>query len=624
MKDLELLAPARNADIGIAAIDCGADAVYIAGPEFGARKAAGNSIEDIRRLCGYAHRFGVRIFLTLNTILYDNELEAARRLLEEAEEAGVDAIIAQDPAVWKMTSLPVHASTQCAIRTPEAARFYESLGSSRLVLERQMSLDRIREIREATSCELEFFVHGALCVCYSGQCYISERIERRSANRGECIQACRSLYDLVDGNGKVLVKDKALLSLRDYNLRSYLADLADAGICSFKIEGRLKGISYVRNVVRAYSIALDNLVAKHPGYYRRTSFGRSAGGFSPDLDKTFNRTYTKLYIDGSRGKWSSMDAPKSVGEEIGTVVSIDRTPGRLSAGDGQMEVIVKSGNPAVCLRNGDGFSFVSKDHNEIVGFRGDVCRGVRIACRNVPELYVGARLFRNLDSAFEKELDSNLPVRQIPVSLEVAVRSADDRFLLDVMALSQDGREVRFVHDGGTTLASNPFRMRDMFYSQLGKVTGMYSFTLEGLHAESLGGKMPYLPVSSINAIRRECAAKLDGMPLRAIPLYSPEASGNTAVLSDSGGQVTYKSNVANEVTKKIYRDCGVTDVERAYEITHRHDVELMRTKYCIRYELGMCPVHQNAAPPERLYLLNNGKRYSLGFDCARCEMTVS
>ena len=551
MKDLELLAPARNADIGIAAIDCGADAVYIAGPEFGARKAAGNSIEDIRRLCGYAHRFGVRIFLTLNTILYDNELEAARRLLEEAEEAGVDAIIAQDPAVWKMTSLPVHASTQCAIRTPEAARFYESLGSSRLVLERQMSLDRIREIRAATSCELEFFVHGALCVCYSGQCYMSERIERRSANRGECIQACRSLYDLVDGNGKVLVKDKALLSL-------------------------------------------------------------------------FNRTYTKLYIDGSRGKWSSMDAPKSVGEEIGTVVSIDRTPGRLSSGDGQMEVIVKSDNPAVCLRNGDGFSFVSKDHNEIVGFRGDVCRGVRIACRNVPELYVGARLFRNLDSAFEKELDSNLPVRQIPVSLEVAVRSADDRFLLDVMALSQDGREVRFVHDGGTTLASNPFRMRDMFYSQLGKVTGMYSFTLEGLHAESLGGKMPFLPVSSINAIRRECAAKLDGMPLRAIPLYSAEASGNTAVLSDSGGQVTYKSNVANEVTKKIYRDCGATDVERAYEITHRHDVELMRTKYCIRYELGMCPVHQNAAPPERLYLLNNGKRYSLGFDCARCEMTVS
>lgn len=620
MKDLELLAPARNADIGIAAIDCGADAVYIAGPEFGARKAAGNSLEDIRRLCGYAHRFGVRIFLTLNTILYDRELEDARKLLREAEEAGVDAIIAQDPAVWKMTSLPVHASTQCAIRTPETARFYESLGSSRLVLERQMSLEQIREIREATGCELEFFVHGALCVCYSGQCYMSERIDGRSANRGECIQACRSLYDLVDGSGKVLVKDKALLSLKDYNLRSRLEELADAGICSFKIEGRLKSISYVRNVVRAYSIALDNLVAKYPGDFRRTSFGRSSGGFSPDLDKTFNRSYTKLFIDGSRGKWSSMDAPKSVGEEIGTVAAINRTPGRLAADAGRMEVSVKFDNPALFLRNGDGFSFVSKDHNEIVGFRGDVCRGAFISTRNVPELYVGARLFRNLDSAFEKELDTNLPVRLIPVSLDITIRSRGESNILVIRALSQDGREVGFEQDAGNTLASNPSRMRDMFFSQLEKVTGIYSFTLEGLHTEELGAKMPFLPVSAINGIRRECASRLDGMPLKAVPMYHAAVPADPAEIS---GQVTYKSNVANVVTEKIYSEAGATAVERAYEITHRPGAELMHTKYCIRYELGMCPVHQHATPPERLYLLNNGKRYSLSFDCARCEMTV-
>ena len=620
MKDLELLAPARNADIGIAAIDCGADAVYIAGPEFGARKAAGNSLEDIRRLCGYAHRFGVRIFLTLNTILYDRELEDARKLLQEAEEAGVDAIIAQDPAVWKMTSLPVHASTQCAIRTPETARFYESLGSSRLVLERQMSLEQIREIREATGCELEFFVHGALCVCYSGQCYMSERIDGRSANRGECIQACRSLYDLVDGSGKVLVKDKALLSLKDYNLRSRLEELADAGICSFKIEGRLKSISYVRNVVRAYSIALDNLVAKYPGDFRRTSFGRSSGGFSPDLDKTFNRSYTKLFIDGSRGKWSSMDAPKSVGEEIGTVAAINRTPGRLAADAGRMEVSVKFDNPALFLRNGDGFSFVSKDHNEIVGFRGDVCRGAFISTRNVPELYVGARLFRNLDSAFEKELDTNLPVRLIPVSLDITIRSRGESNILEIRALSQDGREVSFEQDAGNTLASNPSRMRDMFFSQLEKVTGIYSFTLDGLHTEELGAKMPFLPVSAINGIRRECASRLDGMPLKAVPMYHAAVPADPAEIS---GQVTYKSNVANVVTEKIYSEAGATAVERAYEITHRPGAELMRTKYCIRYELGMCPVHQHATPPERLYLLNNGKRYSLSFDCARCEMTV-
>lgn len=261
MKFLELLAPARNADIGIAAIDCGADAVYIAGPAFGARQAAGNSMEDIRRLTEYAHRFGARIFLTLNTILFDNELAEAERLLAEAKDAGVDAIIAQDLAVWELTDLPVHASTQCAIRTPEKARLYEGIGASRLVLEREMSLDQIRAIRASVDCELEFFVHGALCVCYSGQCYMSERIAGRSANRGECIQACRSLYDLVDGSGNVLVRNKALLSLKDYNLKDRLKDLAEAGICSFKIEGRLKNISYVRNVVRAYSLALDEFVA---------------------------------------------------------------------------------------------------------------------------------------------------------------------------------------------------------------------------------------------------------------------------------------------------------------------------------------------------------------------------
>ena len=620
MKDLELLAPARNADIGIAAIDCGADAVYIAGPEFGARKAAGNSMEEVRRLCEYAHRFGVRIFLTLNTILYDNELEAARKLLQEAREAGVDAIIAQDPAVWKMSPLPVHASTQCAIQTPETARFYESLGASRLVLERQMSLERIREIREAVGCELEFFVHGALCVCYSGQCYMSEYIDGRSANRGECMQACRSLYDLVDGDGKVLVKNKALLSLKDYNLLHRLGDLAEAGVCSFKIEGRLKNISYVRNVVRAYSEALDDLVARHPGIYRRTSFGHCSGGFSPDLDKTFNRSYTELYLDGKRDRWSSMDAPKSMGVEIGTVASINRAPGRLGANDGRMEVHVKTVNPGLVLRNGDGFSFVSRDHNEIIGFRGDVCRGALISCRNVPELNVGTRLFRNLDSSFEKELEANLPVRLIPVSMEVSIRKDDNSFLLEIKAVSQDGREVRFEREAGSDVAANPVRMRDLFVSQLGKVSGIYSFSLDSLSSEASGGVIPFIPVSAINSIRRDCASLLDGMPLKAVPMRSVSPDAPDTVRQTL---VTYKSNVANEETKQIYRDRGAEVIERAYEITHRKGAELMRTKYCIRYELGLCPVHQGANPPARLFLLNNGKRYTLGFDCSRCEMTV-
>ena len=255
MNQLELLAPARDLQIGIAAIDCGADAVYIAGPRFGARQAAGNGIEDIKALCDYAHKFGARIFVTLNTILYDDELEDAWEQMEAVRKAGADALIVQDMAIAAMAqergySIPLHASTQCAIRTPEQAAFLEKVGFTRLVLERELSLEQIKAIRAAVSCELEFFVHGALCVCYSGQCYLSEHIAGRSANRGACIQACRSRYDLTDGSGKVLVKDKALLSLKDYNLRRRMEELADAGICSFKIEGRLKNASYVRNVVR--------------------------------------------------------------------------------------------------------------------------------------------------------------------------------------------------------------------------------------------------------------------------------------------------------------------------------------------------------------------------------------
>lgn len=688
MKFLELLAPARNADIGIAAIDCGADAVYIAGPAFGARQAAGNSMEDIRRLTEYAHRFGARIFLTLNTILFDNELAEAERLLAEAKDAGVDAIIAQDLAVWKLTDLPVHASTQCAIRTPEKARLYEGIGASRLVLEREMSLDQIRAIRSSVDCELEFFVHGALCVCYSGQCYMSERIAGRSANRGECIQACRSLYDLVDGSGNVLVRNKALLSLKDYNLKDRLKDLAEAGICSFKIEGRLKNISYVRNVVRAYSLALDELVAANPGKYRRVSFGRSEGGFTPDLAKTFNRGYTQLFLDGKRsGNWSSMDAPKSIGEEVGTVVSI--APMRQNYSNGKrlseeyVTITVRMKNPGDRLQNGDGFSFLSKGRGEIVGFRGDVCQGNRITCRNVTGLYPGAKLYRNLSNAFEKELESNLPVRTIPVSVDISVivvpvtstssgteedrspslpkRLSEPTYSLKINAVSQDGRSVKLEREAGHNAAENPERMRGMFATQISKATGIYSFTLRSLEVETPDGSLPFLPTSALNAIRRDLAAALEEMPCRAIPLLVNQASSRTGnaeypvlepdVLSQvqdiqettsNGPHLSYKANIANHIARKIYMSLGASRTDDAFEISHRPDAELMRTKYCIRYELGLCPVHQAGRqhgranhtsgmvnPPipssrkTNLYLTNNGKRYHLAFDCANCEMVV-
>ena len=688
MKFLELLAPARNMDIGIAAIDCGADAVYIAGPAFGARQAAGNSMEDIRRLTEYAHRFGARIFLTLNTILFDNELAEAERLLAEAKDAGVDAIIAQDLAVWELTDLPVHASTQCAIRTPEKARLYEGIGASRLVLEREMSLDQIRAIRSSVDCELEFFVHGALCVCYSGQCYMSERIAGRSANRGECIQACRSLYDLVDEDGNVLVRNKALLSLKDYNLKDRLQDLADAGICSFKIEGRLKNISYVRNVVQAYSLALDELVAANPEKLRRVSFGRSEGGFTPDLAKTFNRGYTQLFLDGKRsGNWSSMDAPKSIGEEVGTVVSIAPMRQNFSNGKRPSEenitITLRMKNPGDRLQNGDGFSFLSKGRGEIVGFRGDVCQGNRITCRNVTGLYPGAKLYRNLSNAFEKELESNLPVRTIPVSVDISVivvpvtstssgteedwspslpkRLSEPTYSLKINAVSQDGRSVKLEREAGHNAAENPERMRGMFATQISKATGIYSFTLRSLEVETPDGSLPFLPTSALNAIRRDLAAALEEMPCRAIPLPVNQASSRTGnaeypvlepdVLSQvqdipettsNGPHLSYKANVANHIARKIYMSLGASRTDDAFEISHRPDAELMRTKYCIRYELGLCPVHQAGRqhgranhtsgmvnPPipssrkTNLYLTNNGKRYHLAFDCANCEMVV-
>lgn len=725
MKFLELLAPARNADIGIAAIDCGADAVYIAGPAFGARQAAGNSMEDIRRLTEYTHRFGARIFLTLNTILFDNELAEAERLLAEAKDAGVDAIIAQDLAVWELTDLPVHASTQCAIRTPEKARLYEGIGASRLVLEREMSLDQIRAIRSSVNCELEFFVHGALCVCYSGQCYMSERIAGRSANRGECIQACRSLYDLVDEDGNVLVRNKALLSLKDYNLKDRLKDLAEAGICSFKIEGRLKNISYVRNVVRAYSLALDELVAANPEKLRRVSFGRSEGGFTPDLAKTFNRGYTQLFLDGKRsGNWSSMDAPKSIGEEVGTVVSIAPMRQNFSNGKRPSEeyvtITVRMKNPDDRLQNGDGFSFLSKGHGEIVGFRGDVCQGNRITCRNVTGLYPGAKLYRNLSNAFEKELESNLPVRTIPVSVYISVivvpvtstgsvtewcrsvtenigpvtddscpvtekgrspsqskRLCKQTYSLKINAVSQDGRSIVLEREAGDSTAENAKRMREMFVAQISKDTGIYSFTLSSLNVETPDGSLPFLPASALNAIRRDLAAALDKMPCRAIPLPTGKTADNPGISnalstpnnaeSPSGCQdrrqdqkpilskipdiqepasdgihVSYKANIANHVARETYQVLGATQTDEAFEISHLPGTELMRTKYCIRHELGLCPVHRKTGrhqgkanfatgssklatttPSGHLYLINNGKRYHLSFDCANCEMVV-
>ena len=601
MRALELLAPARTADIGVAAIDCGADAVYIAGPAFGARQAAGNPVADIRRLCDYAHRFGARIYVTFNTLVYEEEIPEARRLLQELQDAGVDALIVQDAAVTRLApeGMILHASTQCAIRTPEKARFTESLGYGRLVLERELSLEQIRAIRAAVDAELECFVHGALCVCYSGQCYLSEHLAGRSANRGACVQACRSLYDLEDADGRVLVRNKALLSLKDFNLIHRLEDLAEAGADSFKIEGRLKSVSYVRNVVRAYSDALDALVRRFPEKYRRASFGTLRGGFQPDLKKTFNRDYTELFLDGKRGEWAAMDAPKSMGEYIGTV-------DRMRAG----AVTVRPENPGLTLHNGDGFAFVGRDGG-IVGFRGDVCEGSTIRCKEVSGLKAGMRLYRNIDAEFERRLEADRPVREIGVTLQARLSAG----ALAVTAVSEDGRKASVEIPAPFDVARDADRMLETVRTQLAKRTGIYSFTVSGVEPAS---PIPFMSASFLNGIRRDLAAALDAQPVRMLPLRRGAARPDPAPEA-----LTYQDNIANSVAREIYRERGSVIIEDAFEITHREGVEYMRTKYCLRHELGLCPKQRPGTRPEPLFLLNHGRRLRLDFDCAACEMVV-
>jgi len=579
MRFLELLAPARNKEIGIAAIDCGADAVYIAGPEFGARKAAGNTVADIAELCSYAHRYGTRIFVTFNTVFRDEEEDAVHTQMLQAQEAGADAFIIRDERIltWDDITVPLHASTQCAIRDVNRALHFCRIGCARIILERELSLETVRKICSAVSCEVEFFVHGALCVCYSGECRLSEKIDGRSADRGECIQACRSLYDLVDGNGKVLLRNKALLSLKDYNLKARLEDLADAGITSFKIEGRLKNASYVKNVVRDYDLALNALVDKYHDRYARASFGKVSGGFAPDTDKTFNRGYTELFLDGKRGKWSSMDAPKSMGEAIGTVTGIRKF------NEQSIRFSVIPAKAGITLHNGDGFSFATGDG--VTGFRGDVCEGLNIVCKPVCDLAEGVLLFRNINTAFEKALDTQVCHRYIPVSLDVCIR---DSYSLEIKARSEDGREIIKTFELDAEAAQNGERAESLIRDQLSKRSEIYGFSVDSLSVCTTDGSLPFLSASAVNGMRRHLGEILKSTAIRSRRLATGE----------------------RDLTEPIVK------TELSYGT-------LMKSKYCVRYELGLCPRHQGARPSGPLYIVNNGRRFELKFDCSLCEMSV-
>ena len=604
---LELLAPARNKDIGIAAIDCGADAVYIAGPSFGAREAAGNSFEDIAALTAYAHRFGVKIYLTLNTIIYDNELEEARRCVYRAAEAGCDALIVQDLSLLKMDipQIELHASTQCNIRTAEQARWLASLGFRRLVLARELSLTRIREIADAVpGCGIECFVHGALCVSYSGQCYLSQYLAGRSANRGCCIQACRSRYDVKDGSGNVLLRDKAVLSLKDLSLTDRLLQLADAGASSFKIEGRLKNISYVRNIVRAYSDAMDRAVSESGGKYSRRSWGSPSGGFTPHPEATFNRGYTRYFIDGTRGKWNSGEYSKGIGEPVGEVSRIN----------GETMVIRPFNGISTPLSNGDGLCFISAK-GKVTGMRADKVQGDTVVFSQTEGAAPapGTRIYRSYNHSLEKALENNPPTRLIPAEIRM-VHKNSGRYMLNAAAACGTSASVEFSAEPARNLDKAAAGLR----SSLSRRSGIFTFTLAELPAD---GSLPFLSPSTANALRRDLAAGLEPAP------PAPDMRGSIPFDRLDRSAITPPAqrnqlNCANSLSKSVYEAVGI-EPEPAFETDPSLPVELMRCKYCIRYELGRCPKQRPGEKAEPLHLFNNGRRLKAVFDCALCEMAI-
>lgn len=618
--ELELLAPAKNKDIGIAAIDCGADAVYIAGPSFGARESAGNSMEDIKELVEYADRFGVKIYIVINTILYDNELKEAERLVWAAYEAGCSAVIVQDMALLEMNLPPIRlfASTQTNIRSVEAAKRLEALGFERLILARELSLEQIAEIKRAIRADIETFVHGALCVSYSGQCYLSEYLTGRSANRGSCAQACRSLYTLVDSDDTVIAQNAPLLSLKDLNLGERLGDLVEAGVTSFKIEGRLKNESYIKNIVREYSIKLDRFIQEHPQYVR-SSYGKVSGGFTPNPSLTFNRGFTTLNINGVRGRWNSGAASKYIGEPIAKVTATGR--GKVGQLWFEYELLDKGKSPIV---NGDGLSFSTGLSSEIKGLRANSCNGKRVQTTERMDIPVGCRIYRNYNFAFENELEKNMPHRLIPVNLTIKGNT-----IYAVAGEGDKGVSVSLDIEKQFNIAENQELAKRNLFTQLGKTSGIFSFTLLSADfSPYCNGKLPFFPASQLNLFRRNMAEMLNESVIARSKEERRYKRVERVAVKFAGGTLSYLGNCSNALSEKLYKSIGLDSIEPAYELSHTPEVELMRTKYCIKFELGLCSRRKGAQSGggrfrEPFYLLNGKRSLRLGFDCSRCEMVV-
>lgn len=583
MKKIELLAPAKDKETAFAAIDCGADAVYIGASDFGARRAVPNSLDDIKEVVDYAHKFYAKVHVTINTILTDEELEKARVLIENLYNLGIDAIIVQDTGILKLAiddqlpPVPIHASTQCDNRTLEKVKFFENLGVSRVILARELSLDEIRNICANTNVEIETFIHGALCVSYSGQCYMSYAIGGRSANRGECAQACRKKYSLVDDKGNVIAEDKYLLSLRDFNASKHLEELIQAGVKSFKIEGRLKDINYVKNVVAYYRCEIDK-------YAEKISSGRVTLDFVPDVTRTFNRGYTDYFLDG-RKKCYNFDTPKSLGEKLGKVTKVSRDSFEISA-----KVNAQDG---LCW-------FINGEMQGCLVNRVD---GNKIFPNKMPPLKAGTFIYRNQDTEFEKHLKNSRTKRQIGVNFEFSAGRLN--------AVDEDGNSVTVSVDSNEE-PKNPDKMRETFITQLQK-TGESDFYVRSV---DIKGSLPFMPVSQVNELRREILAKLMRERLKN---YKRELQKPLHYTDFPKKELDYLANINNQSAKAFYENCGCQVCEMSLEsgVSPKGKC-LMQTKHCLKYAFNMCK------SPKKLFLIDEkGKKYPLKFDCKNCTMLI-
>ena len=599
-RKIELLAPAKNLETGIAAINHGADAVYIGAAQFGARQAAGNSVEDIARLVEYAHLFGVKVYVTLNTIIYDDEVASVEQLVAELYKVGVDALIVQDMGIAGMNipPIPLHASTQMDNRTVEKAKFLAGVGFPRIVLARELSLSEIKEIHDAVpDTELEVFVHGALCVSYSGQCYASQHCFGRSANRGACAQFCRLPFDLIDAEGTVVMRDKHLLSLKDMNRSAHIEQMLDAGVTSFKIEGRLKDVSYVKNITAYYRAKLDEVFARRPEY-ERASYGKCAPQFTPAPEKSFSRGFTDYMLNGSKDEMTSFDTPKSKGEYMGRVKFVSRNFFTFTGKD---------------FNNGDGACFVSRD-GRLKGFHINRVEGNRIFPQTMPQVESGDELYRNYDCDFERQLSRPDVARRMRVDLTLCENA--DGFVLK--GIDESGLEcsVSTVFEKQEARTSQ----RDNIVKQLGK-WGNTPFEVGEVNVEF--SSEWFVPSSLLSDMRRSLCEEL-------IKRHNEEDSREDMRLADNAipfvaDELDYKGNVSNSHAKAFYMKHGVKSIMPAFENEPVDNAVVMFCKHCIKYSLGWCTKSgAKHAFKEPFYLVSgDGKRFRLSFDCKECMMKV-